>query len=174
MSQLKQIALKPQDLVIVLKIAIHEGEIKTIAQISDQLFIAPSQVHASIKRSELAQLLSRVNGKLAVNKSALYEFLIYGIKHVFPAVVGAMTRGIPTSTSGPALESKFNQSGTPIVWPNPKGTSRGESISPLCPAVPKACLEDKKLYEVLSLVDALRIGAARERELAEKLLPNYL
>lgn len=174
MGQLKQLALKPQDLVVILKVAMHEDELRTIAQISEQLFIAPSQIHASIKRSELSHLMSRVNGKLTVNKSALYEFLIYGLKHVFPAVVGAMTRGVPTGISGPALKSKFNQNGTPIVWPDPKGSARGESLSPLCPTVPRACKQDEKLYEVLSLVDALRFGSAREKELAEKVLHSYL
>ena len=40
------------------------------------------------------------------------------------------------------------------------------SLCPLYPSVPLACLRDARLYQMLSLIDALRAGAARERELA--------
>jgi len=40
------------------------------------------------------------------------------------------------------------------------------SFTPLHKNVPQAALEDAKLYELLALVDALRDGRARERELA--------
>jgi hypothetical protein len=39
-------------------------------------------------------------------------------------------------------------------------------IEPLHPAAPKACLKDTKLYEYLVLCDALRVGKAREKNLA--------
>jgi len=37
---------------------------------------------------------------------------------------------------------------------------------PLYPSVPEAANKDEKLYELLALADALRVGRAREKELA--------
>jgi hypothetical protein len=46
------------------------------------------------------------------------------------------------------------------------GTVRGHSIIPLYPSVPEAALKDEKLHELLALTDALRVGRAREKEIA--------
>ena len=53
-----------------------------------------------------------------------------------------------------------------FVWPTGKGKSRGQSIVPLYPSVVEAVLKDEKLYELLALVDAIRVGRAREKEIA--------
>ena len=55
---------------------------------------------------------------------------------------------------------------TPPVWPHPNGTSRGEGLVPLYRSVPDAALRDPTLYEWLALIDAVRSGRARERQLA--------
>jgi hypothetical protein len=54
----------------------------------------------------------------------------------------------------------------PIVWPSLDGESEGPAIDPLyqqAVSLPRRCPE---LYEALTVVDALRIGRAREQELA--------
>ncbi len=51
---------------------------------------------------------------------------------------------------------------------------RGYEYSPLYRSVPKAVSRDNALYELLALVDAIRDGRARERELAVKLLTERL
>jgi hypothetical protein len=48
------------------------------------------------------------------------------------------------------------------------------AIDPLYKSMPEACLKDAKLYEALALVDALRIGRAREKNLAQDLLTQLL
>ena len=60
------------------------------------------------------------------------------------------------------------------MWPHPEGTSRGQSLLPLYEKLALAAIDDPKLYELLALFDALRIGEARERELARKLLEERL
>lgn len=52
------------------------------------------------------------------------------------------------------------------MWPDPEGDTRGNEFSPLYKSVPKAARKDMKLYELLALVDAVRDGRAREREIA--------
>ncbi|MDT8445205.1 MAG: hypothetical protein RQ722_12995, partial [Desulfuromonadales bacterium] len=60
------------------------------------------------------------------------------------------------------------------VWPHPEGEVRGYEFSPLYKSVPDAALMDKELYAILALLDAIRDGRARERELAIKELKSRL
>ncbi|HLY95055.1 MAG TPA: hypothetical protein VKP14_09435, partial [Gaiellaceae bacterium] len=87
---------------------------------------------------------------------------------------GGMTRGLPTAHSAPPLRDQFASSEVPTVWPDPEGTVRGEELEPLYRCVPQAARADAKLYEYLALVDAIRAGRARERELAVKELRSRL
>jgi len=50
----------------------------------------------------------------------------------------------------------------------------GQSLQPLYKTVPKAAAEDPTLYGYLALVDAIRVGGARESSVAIKLLKNEL
>ena len=50
----------------------------------------------------------------------------------------------------------------------------GFPIEPLYETAPKAARKDPVLYELLALIDALRDGRARERQLAEKALGAQL
>jgi len=56
------------------------------------------------------------------------------------------------------------------VWPSASGEVRGHGIAPLYPSVIQAVKVDSKLHEALALIDALRVGRAREKKLAVELL----
>ena len=58
--------------------------------------------------------------------------------------------------------------------PLSEGKVRGYQFFPLFRTVPEAVALDNALYELLALVDAIRYGRARERELAVKLLTERL
>jgi hypothetical protein len=73
---------------------------------------------------------------------------------------------MPTAHAAPPLVALISADGPAPVWPDPEGTARGESLQPLHPSVPRAAREQPLLYELLALVDALRISRARERKLA--------
>ena len=60
------------------------------------------------------------------------------------------------------------------MWAHPERTSRGQSLLPLHEMLPLGAIDDPKLYELLALLNALRIGPAREREMAKKLLKERL
>jgi hypothetical protein len=62
----------------------------------------------------------------------------------------------------------------PPVWPDAEGNKRGVTFHPLYPTAPLAAPKDRLLYEFLALFDALRGGAARERQLAARLLCERL
>ena len=86
-----------------------------------------------------------------------------------------MTRGIPTAYAAAPLSERIAAgSDPPPVWPAPDGKVRGTSFEPLHRMVPVAAGKDRVLYELLSLVDALRDGRARERQMAERELTNRL
>jgi len=107
--------------------------------------------------------------------SALEEFLVHGLKYVFPAERGEMTRGVPTSYGASPLRGMIVSTDEPIpVWPYAEGTQRGISFAPIYKTAPGAALRDERFYELLALADALRDGRARERKLAEAALHRLL
>jgi hypothetical protein len=172
---MKQIALKAQDIVVAAKVAIAEDRsILTFARLSVELLMSASEVHAAVQRAIASNLIVREFDELSVNRASLMELLTHGVRYVFPAVFGPIDRGIPTSTSALPLSAEFEFGDSlPIVWPHAKGEVRGLSLCPLYPSVPSASLVDHKLHQVMALIDALRAGAARERELAAEALPRF-
>ena len=163
--------MSPHDIVILLKIVSYGDQPWFQKPLAEALGISQSEISKSLNRSKYAGLLAP-NGK-TVMKMALFKFLQYGLGYVFPQKPGAVVRGVPTSHSAKPLSDEI-QSTEAYVWPYGKGTVRGHSILPLYPSVPEAALKDEKLYELLALADALRVGRARERALAVKELKKRL
>ncbi|MEG3936481.1 hypothetical protein QT990_35470 [Microcoleus sp. T3_B1] len=65
------------------------------------------------------------------------------------------------------MKSKLVASPSEVyVWPDPQGVVRGQAIAPLYRSVPQAASNDPKLYALLSLIDAIRVGRVREQRLA--------
>lgn len=131
--------------------------------------ISKSQVNLSLKRMTEVGLV-KLDRKLAVPKTnikALLEFIAYGIRYVFPAKEGQITRGIATSIAAPVLQGKLMTSGEFFpVWSYAKGRSKGVAIAPLHPNVFQAVRKDPRMYAYLALTDAIRLGNPRERNFA--------
>lgn len=178
--------LRPQDVVVVLKLLTTEGSPWSYAKLGEDLAMSASHVFASVDRARTSHLLDfaaiaprartprvarQTRDRQAVlprpNRSNLKEFLIHGVKYAFPVERGGPTRGIPTAEAARPLDRHFPQHfPLPPVWPYAEGPLRGIAFSPLYKNVPQAALRDSKLYELLALVDAIREGRAREREIA--------
>lgn len=146
-----------------LKLAVGESA-GSYAELARELSLSPSQAHAAVKRASEAGLVNPKSRK--VNRRALLEFLIHGLKYVFPARRGPVTRGVPTAHSASPLRELLVDGGPPLVWPDPDGSVRGESLEPLHRSAPSAARRDPRLYAGLILIDAIRAGRARERKLA--------
>lgn len=167
--------LRPLDIVILLKLSLCKGDRPPYLQLANELYLYPSEVYASIKRARASHFVQGPELKDRLNRSALLEFLLHGIRYAFPAEHGAMTRGVPTRYAAAPLKRHLEQGKEPPpVWPYAEGKVRGYSYAPLHKNVPKAALADPQLYELLVLVDALRDGKARERDLAVKELSKRL
>ncbi len=159
----QQVTMSPQDIVVLLKIIAYGDEIWFQKPMAEALCMSQSEVSKSLARSKYAGLLDSKGKK--VFRAALFDFLQFGIRYTFPQHPGAVVRGIPTSHSASPLNKNI-QSTDQYVWPSGKGTVKGQSITPLFPSVTEAVQNDFQLYELLALVDALRVGRARERAIA--------
>ncbi len=166
--------LKPQDIYVALKIVAAKYR-QPYAQLAEQLAMSSSEVHASVKRAQVAGLLHGSELENRPNLGAIEEFLIHGLKYAFPANRGEFTRGIPTSYAAEPLRSVIAQGSEPIpVWPYAEGKQRGVAFEPLYKTAARAALHDPEFYEYLALADALRDGRARERKHAEQQLHRRL
>lgn len=180
--------LKPQDIVILLKIlstmtlpnspALEELTQNELARI---LCISPSEVNGGIKRLVLSGLLAPVQRSnrfiFLPNKAAVEECLVSGVRYFIPAQLDGYTRGIVTSYAAPLFEKYIVLGDDPVpVWPSGEGKQRGVALQPLYRSVPQSIIKhpDTLFYELLVLIDAIRAGRVRERTIAVKLLKEKL
>lgn len=178
--------LKPQDIVIVLKMLSmissgHSIEELTQNELARLLCMSASEVNAGIKRLVWSGLLGpaqRSNRLIYIPiKAAIEECLISGVKYFIPVLPGAYTRGIVTGYAAPIFEKHIVLGDDPVpVWPCGEGNQRGMALEPLYRSVPQSIVKypDQFFYEMLVLVDAIRIGRVRERNIAVKLLKERI
>ncbi|MGB8437118.1 MAG: hypothetical protein WCE38_22960 [Burkholderiales bacterium] len=168
--------LKPQDVVVLLKLVALRDQPWTFQRLAVELSISQSEVHAAVNRAVASRLMSdSASSTGRPLQPQLLEFLVHGVKYAFPPERGELTRGVPTGYAAPPLNSQIVGSHEPPpVWPYAEGNTRGYALAPLYRTVPEAALRDPELYQLLALVDAIRDGRARERSLAEKALEKRL
>jgi hypothetical protein len=157
--------LRPYDILVLLKL-VRIGDLPwTYDSIGHELGLSPSAAHRSVDRAIESGLFNRKRRE--VEYASLQEVLIHGVRYFFPPSWGGEARGTPTAWAAPPLSAQIVNSGeNPPVWPSAEGKIRGIALAPLDPRVPDAVLKDEPLHELLALVDAIRIGASRERKLA--------
>ena len=145
---------------------------KTYAQLSKELGLSASEVHASVRRCIDAGLLDELTH--SVRRKPLEDYLLHGVRYAFPAKRGPVVRGMPTAYAAPPLSLEISSDDLPPVWADPDGDTKGYAVEPLYRSAPQAAKADPQLYELLALVDALRLGRARERKAAEDELRRRL
>tara|TARA_R110002020_G_scaffold293535_5_gene509212 strand:+ start:143719 stop:144213 length:495 start_codon:yes stop_codon:yes gene_type:complete len=163
--------MRPHDIVVLLKIAAKQDQDWYMKDLSYELGISGSEISESINRSIIAGLI--FPDKKRLMKSAIIDFLQYGLLYVYPQKPGALVRGMATAHSASPLNDII-KSEEAYVWPYGKGNLRGQAIEPLHPNIPEACLKDEKFYELMALCDVLRVGRAREKNLAVEELKKRL
>lgn len=187
--------MKSQDIVILLKLVSLEDDERNITQqparhgivtgedpysvrsLEAALEISKTEVSASIKRSIASGIAikDRKTGRPRPNRQQLHEFIVHGLKFVFPAKLGPMQRGLPTAFAAPVLRDSLHSAGSLMsVWPYALGEEMGQSVEPLFQTVPEAAVKDEHLYASLALIDAVRLGNQREANLAADLLAERL
>lgn len=186
--------MKSQDIVVLLKlISLQEQEVEkgadqlrleslgsdpySVRNLEALLGISKSEIGLSINRSVASGLARRDNplNQPRPRRKDLLDFIVHGLKFVFPAIPGAMQRGLPTTFAAPMLQNLIISAGSyNYVWPYADGREMGQSVNPLFKSVPEAALKDHRLYEYLALVDAIRLGNQREAGLAAEHLSSRL
>lgn len=157
--------IKPQDIVILLKLVVLGDRHWRHVDLADALGLSQPEISFALNRCKTAGFIDTAKKK--VLKSALREFLAHGLKYMFPARPGPICRGVPTAHSAPPLSETIVASDEDrYVWPWDDGKVRGQAIEPLYPNAPFAAENDRALYELLALVDAIRAGRAREQAIA--------
>ena len=167
----KHNGMRPQDIVILLKIVLWDKKDWQFQDLSRELHISGAEITASLNRSKLAGLIDY--NRKRVNKLSLMEFIEHGLSYVFPEAPGALVKGIPTGHSHPSLIKKI-MSDQAYVWPDIEGNSYGQAIEPFYANQIKAVKKDQKLHEVLAMLDVLRTGKIRERKIAIDYLKSLL
>lgn len=167
--------LKPQDVLLVLKLAALSGRPWTQVQLSSELGFSQGEVSSGLKRALRARLLVQDVGGLRPASRMLVDFVLHGVPCVFVPDRGALTRGMPTAEAAPVFEGLLAPTDQPVpVWPDPEGSVRGEAFSPLYRSAAWAARQDARLYDLLALVDGLRGGRARVRNFAGQELRKRL
>ncbi|MGM0600721.1 MAG: hypothetical protein ACQETH_13005 [Candidatus Rifleibacteriota bacterium] len=168
----KHNGMKSQDIAILLYIAQYCESKYRVLDLANALKISQSEISEVLNRNRIAGLLDPV--EKIVYRNNLYEFIIYGLKYVFPVEPGTIVRGIATAHSGPPLNRYIISNAESYVWSLSNGDSQGISVSPLYKTLPGIAKKVPEFYELLCLVDACRIGKAREVKLAREILEERL
>jgi hypothetical protein len=163
--------MRPQDIVILLKLLTIEKADWQYRDLSSSLFISTSEVSESLKRSQLAGLID--NSRKKVYRQSLMEFIEHGLHYVFPQQPGSMVTGIATAHSHPYYQSLFICD-VNYVWEDENGTMRGLAIEPLYKGVVQAVKKDEALYKILASIDIIRVGKTRELKAARQELQNAI
>lgn len=169
MPPARQTSLRPHDVAVALELTLSPRE--GYEPLAKAVGLSLSEAHAAVQRLTLARLLAPDERRIV--SSTLLDFLVAGVPHAFPAELGPETRGIPTAHSARPLAEEIRSEDT-VVWPSADGTARGQSLIPLYPKATKLPVTNPELYELLTVVDALRIGRARERKRAKEILQKRL
>ena len=145
-----------------------ETEKRPFGVVAKEIGMSASEFHAAVQRLTQAGLLEKESRK--IRRKPVEEFLFHGVPYAFPARQGPPTRGVPTSHMAAPLNALVADSPGTLgpVWPDAAGKTRGYAIEPLHPSAPKVAKNDPAFYEILALVDGLRDGRTRERQLARE------
>jgi hypothetical protein len=164
--------LQPIDVSVGLSIALRPHP--TFAALADELRISPSTAHQAVKRLLLSGLVRKAAHGHVADVEALEEFVVHGARYAFPAIRNRRQRGVPTAHAAPIFEGVLDQDIDPLVWPSALGSVVGGALEPLIPSAPTLATRHPALYDLLTLVDAIRVGNARDREVAGALLSERL
>jgi DNA-binding transcriptional MocR family regulator len=145
----------------------------TVRSLADELHLSQTAVQRSLAR--LGETPAYDAQHRRVNWSATMDLFGYALPFVAPASLGAQTRGVPTAWAAPPLSDALAAGGAlPPVWPSSDGEVRGLAVTPLDAAALSLAASDPWMYEMLALVDGVRIGDARVRGVAKELLRDRL
>ena len=167
--------LRPHDVVVLAKLVTIGAEPVSQADVAANLGMSAAEISNVLTRAAYAHLFApsdrkeKRRGHLgSVRINGLCEFVVHGIRYAFPARLGEIAIGLPTAWGAPPMAATIlpGNDGIP-VWPDSENDAqRGMALQPLYASAPYAARRDRNLYEILALIDTIRVGGARERGMA--------
>ena len=149
----------------------------TARVLENETGISTSQINLALNRCLDIGLAKkdRRSGLPRAHTKALYNFIVHGIKYVFPVKPSEITRGIAAAFAAPVLNDKLMSAGELVfIWPDAKGSIKGQAVEPLFKLAVYASQRDFEMYALLALVDAIRIGQPRESQLGIRVAEKRL
>jgi hypothetical protein len=168
-STMKQQTLRPSDVVVCCQLTVTPEA--PFQALSYSIGMSVGECHNAVQRLVLASLLNPVSRRPVTE--LLVRFLVHGVPHSFAAQVGPAVVGVPSAIVAPVLAGRVSAPDS-YVWPHLDGATRGLALTPLFPRAAELPGRNQPLYEILSSIDVLRVGQAREKKLAEELLRERL
>lgn len=165
--------VKGSDIYVLSGLLAHD-ETWSYRLLADRLHVPHPVVQRALERARGADLYSA--DRREVHLPHFEEFALHALRFVAPARLGALTPGVPAAWAAEPMASAIRSSGDepPPVWPYVHGRVRGQAIEPLHSAAPEAVENWPELGEVLALLDSLRAGDARVRQVAGDFLSRML
>ncbi len=166
--------LKPSDLALLLLIAAYEDERENWHQrrLAAALQLSLGGINQALQR--LARALLYDAHFRRVQCAHLREVLQTGLRFIYPTHPGEIAHGLPTAASASPLKEALGPGTQAYVWPHEQGDLQGLAVAPLTPGVVHAAPQHPRFHEYMALVDALRVGRARERAKAQAILADRL
>jgi len=131
----------------------------------------------SLKQLKKSKLIVEMVGGDEPNFRNIEEFLLSGFPYVFAEEKGSLVRGFATGIDGSSLKKDFVESEYPAVWAHYEGNIKGFEVEPLHKAIPELIAKGRmnpELYELLALLDVLRVGQKREVDVAKNKIRSLL
>lgn len=166
--------VQPPDILPLLALLRHDRSTSwTVRSLARELHLPPAAVQRSLARLSETPVYDAPRRR--VSRSAAMDLLEHALPFLVPAHLGGPARGIRTAWAAPVLSGRLAPTDDPPpVWPSPEGDSRGPAVEPLHPAVVALAADDPWMYDLLAIVDGIRLGDARVRGIARELLYERL
>ena len=165
--------MRPTDLYVLIGGIASRGRGGSLRELASRLYVDHTLVHRALKNAEGAGLYRAEERR--VNLASFEDLAIHAARFIAPAPLGGLTRGIPAAWAAKPMSELIRESGNepPPVWPSADGPARGQELRPLHPSAVKV-VNDAALSRLLVIVDCLRAGDARVRDIAAKELSREL
>ncbi len=130
--------MRPQDTLVLLKLVSMASDEKPWKQIdlAQTTGLSRAEISDSLNRNRLAGLVDAE--KRRPMRRALADFLLHGLRYVFPVEAGRVLRGMPTAHCAPPL-SHVVISDEKYVWPDEAGELRGAAVPHRALRRPSGC-----------------------------------
>lgn len=163
--------LQPSDTVVLF--AVQQSEDGwTLRSLAARLGVQHSKVQRALQRLAEVGIYDGARRRLVPHTTE--EFLLHALPYLHPIREGALVRGVPTAWGAAPLSDEIQSDAPPPVWPDPHGVVRGPAVVPLDDRLPQLATDWPRVAELAALADALRLGDARVRSAARRLLLEAL